>query len=426
MSENNYRFETLALHSGNRPDETGSRATPLYRTASYLFKDAKHARDLFDLKEEGFIYTRIGNPTQEALERRVCALEGGKAALALASGTAAIFYTVINICRAGDEIVSSSKLYGGTFTMFNDILPRFGINVRFVDPSDISNFDRAVTGKTRLFFAETISNPVLDVLDIEGLSAVAKKHNIPLAVDSTFTTPYLMRPIEFGANIVIHSLTKWMAGHGAAIGGIVVDAGNFDWKDAKFSLYNEADESYHGIRFAHDLEGLNDIAFITRMRIVPLRNLGACISPDNAWLILQGIETLALRMERISANALFVAAFLSGNDAVEWVRYPGLKTDNSHKLATKYLRNGFGGVVVFSLKGGRQAGESFISKLRLISHLANVGDARSLAIHPASTTHSQLTDAQQREAGIAPGLIRLSIGIEHIDDILDDLSQALR
>jgi len=391
-----------------------------------LFKDAKHARDLFDLKEDGFIYTRIGNPTQEALERRVCALEGGKAALALASGTAAIFYTVINICRVGDEIVSSSKLYGGTFTMFNDILPQFGINVRFVDPSDISNFDKAVTGKTRLFFAETISNPVLDVLDIEGLSALAKKHNIPLAVDSTFTTPYLMRPIEFGANIVIHSLTKWMAGHGTTIGGIVVDAGDFNWKDTKFSLYNEANESYHGIRFAHDLEGLNDIAFITRMRIIPLRNLGACISPDNAWLILQGIETLALRMERISANALSVAAFLSGNDAIEWVRYPGLKTDNSHKLATKYLRNGFGGVVVFSLKGGRQAGESFISKLRLISHLANVGDAKSLAIHPASTTHSQLTDVQQREAGITPGLIRLSIGIEHIDDILDDLSQALQ
>ncbi len=425
MEKGSYGFETLALHWGNIVDNTGSRATPLYRTASYLFKDAEHARALFDLKESGFIYTRIGNPTQEVLERRICALEGGKGALALASGTAAIFYTVINVCRAGDEVVSSSKLYGGTFTMFNNILPQFGINVKFVDPGDVSNFERAITEKTRLIYTETISNPVLDIVDIEELSKIARKHNLPLAVDSTFTTPYLMKPIEYGADIVIHSLTKWIGGHGTAIAGIVVDAGNFDWKDEKFSLYNELDESYHGIRFAHDLGDLNDIAFITRMRIVPLRNLGACISPDNAWIILQGVETLALRMQRASENAMKVALFLQENRAVEWVRYPGLESDPSHKLASKYMKNGFGTMVVFGIKGGQEAGERFISKLKLISHLANVGDAKSLAIHPASTTHGQLTEQQKMASGIAPNLIRLSIGIESVDDIIEDIEKAL-
>ena len=421
-----YKFETQVLHAGQNPDPTtNARAVPVYRTSSYVFRDTKHAADLFALREPGNIYTRIMNPTQDVLEQRVAALDGGAAALALASGTSGIHYTIINICQAGDEIVSANNLYGGTFTMFDVIHPQFGIKTNFAAPN-AEAIETAITDKTKLVFIESIGNPVLDVADIESIAAVAQKHHLPLVVDSTFTTPYLLRPIEHGATIVVHSLTKWLGGHGAGIGGIVVDAGNFDWTDKKFPLYNEPDPSYHDIRYAHDLGDLNTVAFIMRMRLVPLRNLGAAISPDNAWFFLQGIETLPLRMQRHSENASAVAHYLQKHPHVEWVRYPGLKNDPSHKTATKYLKNGFGAMVVFGIKGGAAAGEKFINSLELISHLANVGDAKSLAIHPASTTHSQLTEEQQQASGLKPELIRLSIGLEHVDDIIADIEKAFK
>ncbi|MCX7821710.1 MAG: O-acetylhomoserine aminocarboxypropyltransferase/cysteine synthase [Brevinematales bacterium] len=418
-------FDTLAIHAGLKLDESLSRATPVYRTSSYVFKSTEHAANLFGLKEMGNIYTRIMNPTQEVLENRMAALEGGAAALALSSGTSAIFYTIINIMKEGDEFVSANNLYGGTFTMFNDILPQFGIKAKFVDPKDPQNFRKAINSKTKAIFVETIGNPSLDVSDIEEIAKVAHENEIPLIVDSTFTTPYLLRPIEYGADIVIHSLTKWIGGHGTAIGGIVIDSGNFNWQNKKFPLYTEPEASYHNMRFAYDLGDMNKIAFILRMRLVPLRNLGACISPDNAWIFLQGIETLSLRMERHSYNALKVAEFLANHPKVSWVRYPGLKDDPSYKVASKYLKKGFGGMVVFGIKGGKEAGQKFIEALKLFSHLANVGDAKSLAIHPATTTHSQLSPEDQLAGGITPELIRLSIGIEYIDDIINDISQAL-
>jgi O-acetylhomoserine (thiol)-lyase len=420
------RFETLALHAGQTIDtDTLSRAVPVYRTTSYVFKSTEHAANLFALKELGNIYTRLMNPTHDVLEKRVAALEGGAAALVLSSGTAAVYYSIITVAGAGDEIVSANNLYGGTYTMFHDILPQFGIKVHFVDPSKPEDFEKAINDKTRAVFAETIGNPVLDVLDVAAVAQVAHRHHLPLIVDATFTTPYLLRPLDHGADIVVHSLTKWMGGHGTAIGGIVVDSGKFDWTHPKFRLYNEPEASYHDLRFAKDLGPLSPLAFILRMRLVPLRNLGACLSPDNAWIGLQGIETLALRMERHCANALAVAEFLQGHPKVAWVRYPGLPKDPAHALATKYLSKGFGGMVVFGVKGGSQSGQRFIESLKLFSHLANVGDAKSLAIHPATTTHSQLSEAAQREGGITPDLIRLSVGIEHIDDILADLRQAL-
>ncbi len=421
-----FRFETNALHAGITTDETGARGVPVHRTSAYLFRDTDHAADLFALKELGNIYTRLQNPTQDVLEKRVSALEGGAAALALSSGTSAIFYTIINICGNGDEVVSSSALYGGTYTMFNNILPEMGIKVRFVNSNDPDAVAAAITERTRLIFTEVIGNPSLDVVDIRALARVAHAHHIPLAVDSTFTTPYLIRPIEHGADIVIHSLTKWLGGHGTGIGGIVVDSGKFDWTDPKFRLFNEPDGSYHDLRYAHDLGDLNPIAFIMRMRLVPLRNLGACISPDNAWMFLQGIETLALRMERHCENALKTARFLRDHDAVSWVRYPGLADDPAYGSAARQLEHGFGGMVVFGVSGGKESGARFINNLELVSHLANVGDAKTLAIHPATTTHAQLTEEQQAAGGITPDLIRLSIGIEHIDDILDDIDQALR
>ncbi len=419
-----YKFETLALHAGQTADPTtGSRGVPVYRTSSYVFRDTQHAADLFALKELGNIYTRIMNPTQDVLEQRVAALDGGAAALALASGTSGIHYSVINICQAGDEIVSANNLYGGTYTMFDVIHPQLGIKTNFAAPTPEA-IDAAITEKTKLIFIESIGNPVLDVADIEAIANVAQMHHLPLVVDSTFTTPYLLRPIEYGANIVVHSLTKWLGGHGAGIGGIVVDAGNFDWTDKKFNLFNEPDPSYHDIRYAHDLGDLNPVAFIMRMRLVPLRNLGACISPDNAWFFLQGIETLPLRMQRHSENALKVAEYLQSHPKVDWVRYPGLSDDPSHELAKKYLQKGYGSMIVFGIQGSAKAGETFINNLQLLSHLANVGDAKSLAIHPASTTHSQLSEEQQINAGLKPELVRLSIGLENSDDIIADLEQA--
>jgi O-acetylhomoserine (thiol)-lyase len=426
MGKSEYALETLALHAGQEPDPTTlSRGVPIYRTSSYVFRDIEHAADLFALKELGNIYTRIMNPTQDVLEKRVASLDRGAAALALSSGTSAIHYSIINICSTGDEVVSANNLYGGTYTMFDSILPRFGIKVRFVNPEKAENFEAAITEKTRALFVETIGNPLLQVTDIEAVAEVAERHHVPLIVDSTFTTPYLLRPIEHGAHVVCHSLTKWLGGHGTAIGGIVVDGGNFDWSDSKYGLYNEPDESYHGIRWAHDLGDLQSLAFILRMRTVPLRNLGACISPDNAWFFLQGIETLALRMQRHCENARAVAEYLKGHDKVAWVRYPGLLDDPSRKVAERYLKRGFGGMVVFGIEGGTQSGARFIENLELFSHLANVGDAKSLAIHPASTTHSQLSEEQQREGGLTPDLVRLSIGLEHVDDIVHDIDQAL-
>jgi O-acetylhomoserine (thiol)-lyase len=397
----------------------------VHRTTSYVFENSEHAARLFSYQEPGNIYTRIMNPTQDVMEKRMAAMEGGAAALALASGTSAIFYSIINICTAGQEIVSASNLYGGTYTMFDNILPQFGIQTRFADPTDPGSFDAAVNEKTRAIFAETIGNPSLDVTDIDELAQIARKHHLPLIIDGTFTTPYLLCAIKHGANVVVNSATKWIGGHGTGIGGIVVDAGNFDWTDPKFAMFNTPDTSNFDLQFATDLGENNPIAFIMRMRLVALRNLGACISPDNAWIFLQGMETLPLRMQRHCENAMEVAGYLKKHPKVSWVRYPGLKDDPSYPVAEKYFKNGFGAMVVFGIKGGRQAGRRFIDSLGLFSHLANVGDAKSLALHPASTTHSQLTDQQQVKAGVSPDMIRLSVGIEHIDDIIIDLDNAL-
>jgi O-acetylhomoserine (thiol)-lyase len=421
----NYKFETQCLHAGQQPDPaTTARGVPVHRTSSYVFNSTEHAANLFALKEMGNIYTRIMNPTQDVLEQRIAALEGGAAALALASGTSAVYYSIINICQFGDEIVSATNLYGGTYTMFDGILPQFGIQVNFADARDPDNFTKAITEKTRALFIETIGNPVLDFTDISAVAEIAHSHNLPLIVDATFTTPYLLKTIEYGADIVVNSLTKWMGGHGTGIGGIVADSGNFDWQDPKFKLYNEPDPSYHDIRYAHDLGDMNPIAFILRMRLVPLRNLGACISPDNAWMFLQGLETLPLRMQRHCENAAEVARFLKEHPKVEWVRYPGLADDPTYPVAGKYLKNGFGGMVVFGIKGGLQAGQKFVDSLKLFSHLANVGDAKSLVLHPSSTSHSQLSEEQQKAGGLTPDLVRLSIGLENIDDIKQDLEQA--
>ena len=421
-----YRFETRALHAGqDRSGSDPSRAVPVHRTTAYNFRDTEHAANLFALKELGYIYTRLMNPTQDTLEQRIASLEGGAAALALASGTSAVFYSIINIAEAGDEIVATSHLYGGTYTMFSDILPRYGITVRLVDPLDLGAMESAINEHTRAVYTETIGNPALTVPDLQAIADLAHSHGLPLIVDATFTTPYLLRPIEHGADIVVNSLTKWIGGHGTGLGGVVVDSGKFDWTQARFETMNVPDPSYHDVRFAHDLGDLNPLAYIMRMRLIPLRNLGAAISPDNAWIFLQGLETLALRMERHCENAMAVAKHLESHPSVEWVRYPGLKSHPTHENAVRYLRNGFGGMVVFGVRGGRAAGEKFVNSLSLFSHVANVGDAKSLAIHPASTTHAQLDEEQQLSAGVQPELIRLSIGIEHIDDIVEDLDQAL-
>ena len=423
------KLETLCLHGGQQPDPTtNARAVPLYRTASYVFDSAEHATNLFALKELGYIYTRLQNPTTEVLEKRIALLEGAPemGGLALASGTSAIFYTIINIAQAGDNIVSANSLYGGTYTQFNNILPTLGIEVRFVDPNNFEEIAEAIDENTRGVFIETVSNPASEVTDIQAIADIAHAAGIPLIADSTFSTPHLCRPLEHGADIVIHSLTKWLGGHGTSIGGIVIDSGKFNWAAGKHPLYDTPDDSYHGLRWGHDLpEPLSPLAFILRMRTVPLRNLGACIAPDNSWAILQGIETLPLRMERHCENSLAVAKFLKSHNNVEWVRFPGLEDDPEYQKNLKYLDGKGGSVVIFEIKGGREAGQKFIDDLKLFSHLANVGDAKSLAIHPSSTTHSQMNEAQQLAAGISPGMVRLSVGIEHIDDIIEDLESAL-
>jgi O-acetylhomoserine (thiol)-lyase len=392
-----------------------------------LFKNTEHAANLFALKELGNIYTRLMNPTTDILEQRITQLEGGAASVALASGTSAIFYSIITLAQAGDEIVSANNLYGGTYTQFDAILPQFGITTRFVDPNDPKNFEKAITDKTRAIFIETIGNPVLDFTDVAAVAAVAHKHGLPLIVDATFTTPYLLRTIEHGADIVVNSLTKWLGGHGAGIGGIVTDSGKFNWKNnPRFPLLNNPDPNYHGLKWAHDLPApLAPIAFALRVRTVPLRNLGAAISPDNSWIFIQGVETLPVRVARHSENALKVAEFLKKHPKVAWVRYPGLKEDPTYAKASRYLKNGFGGMVVFGVKGGYDAAVKIIDNIKLFSHLANVGDAKSLILHPASTSHSQLSEEQQKSSGLTRDLIRLSVGIEHIDDITGALEDAL-
>jgi len=424
----NRRFETLALHAGQTPDPaTLARAVPIHRTSSYVFRDTKHAADLFGLRELGNIYSRIMNPTHAVLEERMAALEGGAGALALSSGTSAIFYSLINCMEAGEEFISSQYLYGGTFTMFKEILPTLGIATRLVDHDNLAEVKAAVNSLTRAIFIESIANPDLRVPDFEALAGIAREAHVPLIVDATFTTPYLIRVLDYGADIVVHSLTKWIGGHGTGIGGMAVDSGKFDWSDPKFGLFSRPEPSYWGLRFGHDLGELQSPAYILRMRLVPLRNLGACMSPDNAWIFLQGLETLALRMERHCSNAMAVARFLEEHQQVEWVRYPGLPSDPYYQMAQQYFREGAaGGVVVFGIKGGPDAGPKFINSLQLFSHLANVGDAKSLAIHPASTTHSQMSAEDKVAAGVLPDLVRLSVGIEHVDDILADLDQALR
>ncbi|MDR3152683.1 MAG: aminotransferase class I/II-fold pyridoxal phosphate-dependent enzyme [Deltaproteobacteria bacterium] len=428
MSESSYRPETLAVHAGQVPDPaTLARAVPVYRTTAYQFRNSEHGANLFALKELGNIYARLMNPTNDVLEKRLAALEGGAAGLTLSSGTSATYFTITNILKTGDELVSAVNLYGGTYTMFDAILPQqCNITARFVPVNDFKAAEAAIGKKTRAVFVETIGNPVLDVADLDGYAELARKHHLPLLVDSTFSTPALQRPIENGADVVIHSLSKWIGGHGAGIGGCVVDAGRFDWKDPKFDLYNEPDRGYHGLRFAHDLGPLSPVAFALRLRTVGLRNQGPTLAPDAAWIFLQGVESLFLRMERHSSNALKTAEYLKAHDKVSWVRYPGLPGDPAEKLAAKYLKNGAGGMVVFGLKKGREAAVKLVDNIKLFSLLANVGDAKSLIIHSATTTHSQLSGDAQAAGGLHDDLVRLSIGIEHIDDIIGALDDALK
>jgi len=419
----NLRFNSVAVHGGQEPDPTtGSRAVPIYQTTSYNFRDSEHGANLFGLKEPGNIYTRIMNPTSDVLEKRIAALEGGVGALAFASGHAAISAAILNIAQAGDEIVSSATLYGGTYNMFAYTLPRLGIKVTFVDPSDPENFRKAITDKTKALYAETIGNPKIDVLDVEKVAAIAHENDIPLLIDSTFATPYLSRPIEFGADVVIHSATKFIGGHGTSMGGLVIDSGKFNWANGKFPLLTEPDPSYHGLSYT---EALGPLAYIIRLRIQVLRDLGATVSPFNSFLFLQGLETLPLRMQRHTENALAVAKYLENHEQVAWVSYPGLASHPDHKLAQKYLPKGAGAILTFGIKGGLEAGRKFIDSLKLFSILANVGDAKSLVIHPASTTHSQLTPEQRITAGVPDELIRLSVGIEDSADIIADIEQAL-
>jgi len=418
-----FGFSTRQLHAGSSPDPaTGARAQPIYQTTSYVFRDTDHAANLFALEEPGNIYSRIMNPTNEALEKRLADLEGGCGALAASSGHAAQLMTVLTLCKAGDHIVSASTLYGGTYTQFCSTFPDLRIEVTFVDPSEPENFREAVQDNTKILWGETLGNPGINVFPIQEVAKIGKEAGIPLVIDNTFATPYLCRPFEWGANIVTHSTTKFIGGHGTSIGGIIVDGGNFDWtKSGRFPDFTQPDESYHGLVYAD----LGEQAFILKARLQSLRNIGACQSPMNSWLFLQGLETLSLRMERHVENAQAVAEFLENHPKVNWVSYPGLTSHPDFQAARKYLPKGPGAIMGFGVRGGLEGGKRFINNLKLFSHLANVGDAKSLAIHPASTTHSQLSEQQQVSAGVKPDFVRLSIGIEDIDDILWDLDQAL-
>jgi len=419
-----FGFDTLSVHAGQRPDPTtGARAVPIYQTTSYVFDDTDHAAHLFALQRFGNIYTRIMNPTTAVFEERIASLEGGTGAVATASGMAAQMATMMTLLRPGDEIVASSYLYGGTHTQFDITLRAWGINTIFVDSNDPENFRRAVTPRTRAFYGETIGNPRGDVLDIQAVAAIAHEAGVPLVVDNTFGTPYLCRPFEHGADIVVHSATKFIGGHGTSIAGVVVESGKFPWDNGKFAHIVDPSPGYHGVRF---YETFGDFCFVMKVRVETIRDTGAALSPFNSFLLLQGLETLSLRMERHCANAQRVAEFLHEHPAVSWVRYPGLKDDPSYELAQKYLPRGAGAVFTFGVKGGYEAGKKLINSVKLLSHLANVGDARSLVIHPASTTHQQLSEENQLAGGVTPDLIRLSIGIENVEDILWDLDQALR
>lgn len=419
-------FSTRQLHAGYSPDpSTGSRAVPIYQTTSYQFRSTEHAANLFALKELGNIYTRLMNPTTDVLEQRVANLEGGVAGVAASSGHAAQAQAIFTLCNAGDHIVTSSRLYGGTYSQFKYTLPKLGISVTFVDPTDPSNFERAIQPNTKIVYGETLGNPDISVFPIEEVAAIAKKHHLVLMLDNTFATPYLFRPVEWGAHVVTHSTTKFIAGHGTSIGGLIVDGGNFDYTSGRFPNFTEPDPSYHGLVYA-SLTGVGLPPFAIKARVHVLRDIGACQSPFNSWQTLQGVETLSLRMDRHVHNAQAVAEFLEKHPQVGWVKYPGLKSHPDHERAKRYLPKGPGAILGFGIKGGAAAGQKFIERLQLFSHLANVGDARSLAIHPATTTHSQLTPEQQVTAGVSPDFVRLSIGLEDIEDILWDLDQALK
>jgi O-acetylhomoserine (thiol)-lyase len=423
MSKTPQSLDTLALHAGQSPDSTTlSRAVPIYQTTSYVFKSSEHAANLFGLKEFGNIYTRLMNPTTDVLEQRLAALDGGVAALAVASGQAAITYAVLNITKAGQNIISSSYLYGGTYTLFHYTLPRLGITVKFVDTSDPENVRRAIDDKTRLVYTESVGNPKNNVDDFEAIGRITREAGIPFIVDNTVTTPYLFKPLEHGADIVIYSLTKFMGGHGTSIGGAVVDGGAFPWNNGKFTEFTEPDPSYHGLKF---WDALGNLSYILRMRVSLLRDMGACISPFNSFQLLQGIETLHVRMPRHVENARAVAAWLEKHPLVSWVNYPGLASHKDNARARKYLPKGEGAIVGFGIKGGLEAGKAFIDNVKLLSHLANIGDAKSLVIHPASTTHQQLSEEEQQSSGVTADFIRLSIGLEAIDDIIADIQQAL-
>jgi len=425
MSERKLKFDTLQVHAGQKPDPaTGSRAVPIYHTTSYVFNSVEHAANLFALKESGNIYTRIMNPTTDVFEQRMAALEGGIGALGVASGSAAITYAILNIAGTGDEIVSASTLYGGTYNLFSITLPKLGIKTIFVDADDPENFRKAINSKTKALYIETIGNPGINIPDIEAIAKIAHENGLPLIVDNTFGTPYLIRPIEFGADIVVHSATKFIGGHGTSIGGVIVDSGKFDWAGSgRFPEFTTPDPSYHGIVYT---ETFGPAAFIVKARVQLLRDTGACISPFNAFLLLQGLETLSLRVERHVSNAKKIAEFLSNHPYVSWVNYPSLKGNKYYDLAQKYLPKGAGSIFTFGIKGGVEAGKKFIESLEIFSLLANVADAKSLVIHPASTTHSQLSEEDQIAAGVTPDMIRLSIGIEDPDDLIYDLDQALR
>lgn len=419
------RIETLALHGGQEPDPaTGSRAVPIYQTTSYQFKNTEHAANLFGLKEFGNIYTRLMNPTTDVFEKRMALLDGGAGALAVASGQSAITLALLNLAQAGDEIVSADNLYGGTYNLFHYTFPRLGIKVKFFPSNNLDALQKAITSKAKAIYAESIGNPKLDVADLEGISKIAHKNNIPFVLDNT-VSPYLLRPIDHGVDIVVYSATKFIGGHGTSLGGIIVDSGKFDWTNGKFPLIAAPDPSYHGINFVEVLKPLGNIAYIIKARVTLLRDLGPALSPFNSFLFLQGLETLPLRMLRHSENALAVAKYLKRHSKVNWVNYPGLDDSPEKERVKKYLSRGAGAIIGFGIKGGLEAGKKFIDSLELISHLANVGDAKSLAIHPATTTHQQLSSEEQLSTGVTSDFIRLSIGIEHIEDIVSDIEQAL-
>ncbi len=424
--DNNLKVESLALHGGWEPDPTtGARALPIYQTTSYQFRNTEHAANLFGLREFGNIYTRIMNPTQDVFEKRIAALDGGVGALAVSSGQSATTFAILNIAQAGDEIVSADNLYGGTYNLFHYTLPRLGITVRFVKSNDLDAFQQAINAKTKAVYAESIGNPKLDVADLEGISRLTRNNGIPFILDNT-VSPYLLRPFDHGVDIAVYSATKFIGGHGTSIGGVIVDSGKFDWGSGKFPLISEPDPSYHGINFIEALRPLGNIAYIIKARVTLLRDIGAALSPFNAFLFLQGLETLPLRITKHSENALEVASYLKKHPAVNWVNYPGLEDSPEKERVRKYLPHGAGAILGFGIKGGIEAGRKFIDSLQLFSHLANVGDTKSLAIHPPTTTHQQLSPKEQLSTGVTPDFVRLSIGIEHIDDIIADIEQALQ